>query len=216
VFVDWLHDKSADFWKAGLDDLYELVNYDGLWLDMSEPTSFANGETDTGIKKPAEKRVLASEEVEQGLGYDNSWFVSYSSNNADDTYYLPFVVVGSDPNKSNWDNMTISLNATHPGLNNELEYNLHSLYGHMMAWRTNNYLSAKSDNRPFILTRSTFASSGRFTSHWLGDNWRDWKYMRYSISGMMNMNMFGIPHVGADVCGFFGEKRDDEMCLRWI
>lgn len=32
----------------------------------------------------------------------------------------------------------------------------------------------------------------------------------------MNMNMFGIPHAGADVCGFFGEKRDDEMCLRWI
>lgn len=30
------------------------------------------------------------------------------------------------------------------------------------------------------------------------------------------MNMFGIPHVGADVCGFFGEKRDDEMCARWI
>ena len=29
--------------------------------------------------------------------------------------------------------MTISLNATHPGLNNEKEYNLHSLYGHMMA-----------------------------------------------------------------------------------
>ena len=30
------------------------------------------------------------------------------------------------------------------------------------------------------------------------------------------MNMFGIPHVGADVCGFFGEDKDDEMCLRWI
>jgi len=40
--------------------------------------------------------------------------------------------------------------------------------------------------------------------------------MKYSISGIMNMNMFGIPHVGADVCGFFGEKKDDEMCARWI
>ncbi len=30
------------------------------------------------------------------------------------------------------------------------------------------------------------------------------------------MNMFGIPHVGADVCGFKGSKRDDEMCARWI
>jgi alpha-glucosidase (family GH31 glycosyl hydrolase) len=32
----------------------------------------------------------------------------------------------------------------------------------------------------------------------------------------MNMNMFGIPHVGADVCGFFGPTRDDNMCSRWI
>lgn len=40
--------------------------------------------------------------------------------------------------------------------------------------------------------------------------------MAHSIAGMMNMNMFGIPHIGADVCGFFGEKKDDEMCGRWI
>ena len=40
--------------------------------------------------------------------------------------------------------------------------------------------------------------------------------MNYSIAGIMNMNMFGIPLAGADVCGFFGEKRDDEMCARWV
>jgi len=39
--------------------------------------------------------------------------------------------------------------------------------------------------------------------------------MRYSIAGIMNMNMFGIPQVGADVCGFFGKGRDDELCARW-
>jgi alpha-glucosidase (family GH31 glycosyl hydrolase) len=33
--------------------------------------------------------------------------------------------------------------------------------------------------------------------------------MNYSISGIMNMNMFGIPLSGADVCGFFGETRND-------
>lgn len=32
----------------------------------------------------------------------------------------------------------------------------------------------------------------------------------------MNMNMFGIPQAGADVCGFFGKDKEDEMCARWI
>lgn len=116
--------------------------------------------------------------------------------------------------------MAMSLNATHPS-NGEIEYNLHNLYGLMMSKTTNQYLTNNADypnkdDRPFVLTRSTFAGSGRFTSHWLGDNWREWRYMNYSIAGIMNMNMFGIPHTGADVCGFFGEKRDDEMCARWI
>jgi alpha-glucosidase (family GH31 glycosyl hydrolase) len=117
--------------------------------------------------------------------------------------------------------MSLSLNATHPSIN-EIEYNVHSLYGLMMAKTTSNFMTsdssgyANSADKPFLLSRSTFAGSGAYTSHWLGDNWRDWKYMRYSIAGIMNMNMFGITQAGADVCGFFGEKKDNEMCARWI
>ena len=39
--------------------------------------------------------------------------------------------------------------------------------------------------------------------------------MNYSIAGVMNFNMFGIPHVGADVCGFFGSARNDKLCAKW-
>lgn len=89
-----------------------------------------------------------------------------------------------------------------------------------MSRRTQEFLHGDqghaSDDRAFVITRSSFTGTGQYSSHWLGDNWRDWKYMAHSIAGMMNMNMFGIPHVGADVCGFFGELKDDEMCGRWI
>lgn len=45
--------------------------------------------------------------------------------------------------------------------------------------------------------------------------------MKASIAGTMNMNMFGIPMVGPDTCGFFqpadtSKDDPDEICGRWI
>jgi alpha-glucosidase (family GH31 glycosyl hydrolase) len=40
--------------------------------------------------------------------------------------------------------------------------------------------------------------------------------MKNSIAGVMNFNMFGIPHSGPDTCGTFGDTTDDELCARWI
>lgn len=40
VFIDWLHDKANNTWFTGLSDLQQQVAYDGLWLDMNEPSTF--------------------------------------------------------------------------------------------------------------------------------------------------------------------------------
>jgi alpha-glucosidase (family GH31 glycosyl hydrolase) len=45
--------------------------------------------------------------------------------------------------------------------------------------------------------------------------------MKWSIAGVMNFNMFGIPIVGPDTCGFFEDKNvteteQKELCARWI
>jgi alpha-glucosidase (family GH31 glycosyl hydrolase) len=73
----------------------------------------------------------------------------------------------------------------------------------------------ENDRRPFLLSRSTFAGSGQYVQHWLGDNHGTWEDMKMSIAGVMNFQMFGIPMVGPDTCGFFSND-DDEMCARWI
>jgi alpha-glucosidase (family GH31 glycosyl hydrolase) len=110
------------------------------------------------------------------------------------------------------DFMSLSLNATH--VDGETEYNLHSLFGHAEGMQTKKILSDKKfnpdtpldDKRTFLLSRSTFAGSGQYVQHWLGDNHRNWDNMKYSIAGVMNFNMFGIPMVGPDTCGFFEDK----------
>jgi len=39
-------------------------------------------------------------------------------------------------------------------------------------------------------------------SHWNGDNFAKWEFLEYSILGTMNMNFYGVPLTGSDICGF--------------
>jgi len=44
VFVDWFNDKCINMWSQGLNDLYEMLPYDGIWIDMNEPWGFQHRE----------------------------------------------------------------------------------------------------------------------------------------------------------------------------
>ena len=59
--------------------------------------------------------------------------------------------------------------------------------------------------RSLIISRSTFSGSGVHTGHWTGDNSATAQDMYYSIPGILNFQMFGIPLVGSDICGFIGK-----------
>ena len=98
-----------------------------------------------------------------------------------------------------------------PGSN--LEYNMHSLYGYLESKATSQwYITAQT--RPFIISRSSFPGSGQWASKWLGDNYAQWSFMEHSITGIFTFGMFGIPMIGADICGFMGNT-NLELCARW-
>ncbi|XP_020844721.1 sucrase-isomaltase, intestinal [Phascolarctos cinereus] len=96
------------------------------------------------------------------------------------------------------------------------QYDVHSLYGYSMAIATEKAIERVFPNkRGFILTRSTFAGSGRHAAHWLGDNTALWEHMEWSITGLLEFSLFGIPYAGADICGFVGDTTE-ELCTRWM
>lgn len=96
------------------------------------------------------------------------------------------------------------------------QYDTHNFYGHMMSHATaSSMMSRRPGLRPFVLTRSTFAGTGRKVAHWFGDNESTWEHYRTSIRQMLAfVSMHQMPMVGSDVCGF-NSNADQYMCARW-
>ncbi|CAM4428282.1 unnamed protein product [Leuciscus chuanchicus] len=66
-------------------------------------------------------------------------------------------------------------------------------------------------NRSMVFTHSSFPGVGKYAGHWLGDNGATWNDIKWAIPGMLEFNLFGIPYVGADICGFFLNS-SEELC----
>ena len=132
--------------------------------------------------------------------------------NFDEENFIEYQIGEGGRTGMNVDSSTISLSSIH--YNNVTEYNLHNLHSYLQCKSTYSSLQHLYNKRPFILSRSTFSGSGKYNAHWLGDNSATWWDLKYSISGMINMNLFSVPFVGADICGFNGNT-NALLCLRW-
>jgi alpha-glucosidase len=102
------------------------------------------------------------------------------------------------------------------GYGGYVSYDTHNIFASgMIAHTREGLLKRRPNERPFIITRSTFAGDGRKTGHWTGDNGSEWA--QYLISIWQNMefaSIFQIPTVGADVCGF-NLNTTENLCARW-
>ena len=191
VFPDFFNPNIKKIWDYGLDNYLKIIDYDGIWLDMNEPalTGGAAGE----IFENEDDREKYRKEIEKNIQ------LSYIPGYIDNTNTL---IAGS-----------LSLNAI--TYNNERLYNNKPLLSVYQCKQTYNYLKRKLPHkRPFILTRANSLGTGNYAFHWLGDNFSKNDYIKYSISGIFNYNIFGIPLTGADICGF-NNNADGKLCARW-
>ncbi|TRY94145.1 hypothetical protein DNTS_001828, partial [Danionella cerebrum] len=95
-------------------------------------------------------------------------------------------------------------------------YDVHSLYGYSMVLATEKASKVVfGKNRSMVFTRSSFPGVGKYAGHWLGDNGANWNDIKWAIPGMLEFNLFGVPYIGADICGFFDDS-SEELCRRWM
>ena len=115
-----------------------------------------------------------------------------------------------------WESMegTIPKDCYH--LNNTLEAReVHNIYGLSMTAATYDGLVKRGSKRPFILTRSFFAGSQKFTWHWSGDNDGNWEHLKISINTLLTANLNGMPFTGSDIGGF-NTNTTSELQARWF
>ncbi len=93
---------------------------------------------------------------------------------------------------------------------------IHNIVGLENARATyDGLLKLRPDERPFVLTRATFAGGQRYGFTWTGDNSSTWNHLRLATQQLLNLGLSGISFVGDDIGGFNASPPPD-LLTRWI
>ncbi|AZR74780.1 alpha-glucosidase [Anoxybacter fermentans] len=112
---------------------------------------------------------------------------------------------------------TMPLDIIHKNDGREITHaEFHNLYGTYMSIAAKaGLLKARPDERPFVLTRASFAGIQRFAAVWTGDNRSFWEHMAMSIPMLTTLGLSGVTFAGADIGGFDFDA-NPELFARWI
>jgi len=120
----------------------------------------------------------------------------------------------NEPSVFNGMEVTMMRDAVHPHGNTE-HRDVHNMYGYYVHRATFEGLAKRSPgDRPFVLTRSFFIGSHKYSAIWTGDNYAKWEHLVTSVAMVGALALGGQSLVGADIGGFF-KHPDAEMVTRW-
>jgi alpha-D-xyloside xylohydrolase len=208
-FPDFLNPLTQSYWTNSISKFHDSVKVDGLWIDMNEVSNFCN-EDGAG-------QVCTNPDPENcptgDLSTQTTCCLSCTTVDSTNKYDFPTQYnIHNQQGNGALGSKTMSPSTWHYG--NVSSYNVHNLYGLTEQMATNEALTKVRGERPFLLTRSSFVSSGKHTAKWTGDNAATWTDLQSSVVSIMDFNLFGIPMIGADICGFL-QATTEELCARW-
>ncbi|KAK9710209.1 hypothetical protein K7432_008600 [Basidiobolus ranarum] len=239
TFPDWFHPEADKYWTELFHEWFDTLPLDGVWLDMNEIANFADGDCtdqpeDDDPMIPTEGQTV--ETMVQDAGTSEQTNIIDEKDGLEEILKAEHVEIDKDAQPELSEDEPIGIlnppykinnGGTHAPLHTRTspmdakhyggvtEYDAHNLFGHMESLASYKaYRAYYPERKPFLLTRSTFVGSGAFAYHWLGDNWSNWDHLRYSIPGMFNFQLFGMPMVGPDIGGF-NDPSEEELLIRW-
>ncbi|MGC1450015.1 MAG: TIM-barrel domain-containing protein [Candidatus Sulfotelmatobacter sp.] len=128
----------------------------------------------------------------------------------------------NEPSVFDGPGMTMPLDTVHhieePGFTTRTATHaeIHNIVGLENARATyEGLLKLRPDERPFVLTRATYAGGQRYGFTWTGDNSATWNHLRLATQMVLNLGVSGISMVGADVGGF-GSSPAPALLTRWV
>ena len=244
VFPDWMADGklcatleeaainkttgTQSWWNNEVALDHQKVTFDGIWIDMSEVSSFCVGSCGSAnlTQNPVGGHFQATRQTgyPEEFGVDNkteaakasSYASSVAANAAAPATTSNFLITSPTPGARNINYPPYAINniyydlavhgaspnATHQDELQTQEYDVHNLWGFGILRATYNaLLNTFPGKRPFVIGRSTFAGAGTVAGHWGGDNLSQWRYMYWAIPQALSMSLFGIPMFGPDTCG---------------
>ncbi|KAJ3443172.1 hypothetical protein M0812_09004 [Anaeramoeba flamelloides] len=123
----------------------------------------------------------------------------------------------NEPAIFNGPEMSIPRDTLH--LNGKIENRaIHNSYGYFVTKGTFEGLIKRNkdqNERPFVLTRSFFAGSQKYSTIWTGDNTASWDQLKHTDTMLVSLNLAGAPLCGEDVGGFL-KSPDEELFTRWF
>jgi alpha-glucosidase len=93
---------------------------------------------------------------------------------------------------------------------------IHNVYGMQNTRATyDGLLTLRPDERPFVMTRASYAGGQRYAVTWTGDNSATWDHLKLSVQQIINLGLSGFAYSAADVSGFAGGPSPD-LLTRWF
>lgn len=93
---------------------------------------------------------------------------------------------------------------------------IHNVFGMQNSRATfEGVLKLDPNDRPFVMTRASYAGGQRYAVTWTGDNSSTWNHLRMTTPMLVNLGLSGFAFAGADVGGFAGSPQPD-LLTKWL